>query len=106
MYGKDCCTSGGGSFINAPLAGKSVETKIRDCFVEGLVPYATCLLHAVEAFCEVPYPRFFSRGLKTRGLFHEDGFRLGEHTVEKGGFDVKVLNIPVQGCCDVEQGAE
>ena len=106
MDGKDSCISGGGSFINAPLAGKSVKAKICDCFVEGLVPYAICLLYAIKAFCKAPYPRFFSKGLKTGGLFHEDGSQLGEHTMEKGGFDVNVLNIPVQGCCNVEQGVE
>ena len=74
MDGEDSCTSGGGSFINTPLAGESVEAKICDCFVEGFVPYVTCLLHAVKVFCKAPYPRFFSSGLKTGGLFHEDGF--------------------------------
>ncbi len=61
-----------------------------------LVPAAASLTHTIDAFHESHNPGFFARCLESRGLFHVGRFIVGEHTVEERGFDVEVLDVPVQ----------
>jgi hypothetical protein len=39
-------------------------------------------------------------------LFHEHGFVGGKDAVKESGFDIKMLEVPVKGGSEVEDGAE
>jgi hypothetical protein len=60
------------------------------------------LLHAVDTFHQVHDPVFLAGNLETRWLFHEHTFVGGQYAVEEGGFDVELLEIPVEAGSKVE----
>ena len=74
--------------------------------MKSLVPDTTGLLHAVETFHKAHDPVFFARRFEAAWLFHEHCFIGGEDTVKKSGFDVKMLEVPIEGGSEVENGAE
>lgn len=73
MDGKDGDTSGSLVLVYTPFTNQAFETKLRDSFVERLVPDAAGLFHAVETFNEPHYPILFATDFKTGRLFHIDG---------------------------------
>ena len=87
--------------IHAPITGESFETESSDGLVKGLVSNSTRLFYAVYAFHQLHNPSFFSRFFESRGLFHIDGFRFRKNAMEKGGFDVDVLDVPIENGCNM-----
>jgi hypothetical protein len=103
---KDGCTMGRLSTVDAPLVSEMLEAELSDCFMEGLVPYAACLLHAVKTFHETHYPVLFSGGLKARWLFHIHSLILREDPMKKRSFNIDVLDVPVKHSGDMEKRAK
>jgi len=103
---KDDGASGGPANVNAPLAFQSLETPLRDGSMQGLIPHAGGLLHAINALQELPHPIFLSGALEPGRLFHEHTFVRRQNAVEKGCLDVILLEVPVEGRSEVRDGAE
>ena len=103
MYGEDCCASGGAAAIDAPFIGKTFKAKFLHRLVESDVPNATGLFHAVETFLKLPHPVFLSGFFEARWLFHKNGFTFGKDTMKEGGFNVKMLYVPVEDGSNVHQ---
>jgi hypothetical protein len=92
--------------IYAPFARQAMEPKTDDGLVESLVPYTASLLHTVDALQQSYHPIFLTRRFETGRLFHEHRLGFRKYAVKEGGFDVNVLNIPVEDCSDVEKHVE
>jgi hypothetical protein len=59
------------------------------------------LLHSVDALVEPHHPIFLSRLFKAGGLFKEHAFPIREDAVKESGFDIELLDVPVQRCAKV-----
>ena len=75
MYRKDSDARVSLAVVYTPFTNESLEPKLGDCFMEGLVPYPASLFHTIETLHEVHNPILFARYFESRRLFHEDSFR-------------------------------
>ena len=72
--------------------------------MEGLVPNSAGLLHPINAFHQVHDPLLLSQDFKSRRLLHKHGFILGKYAMKESGFDVELLQFPIEGGSDVQDG--
>ena len=70
MYSKHDCARGSIANVNAPLTWDALKTQLNNDFVEGFVPMATGLAHAINAFYQLHNPGFFAQGFEAGRLFH------------------------------------
>ena len=70
MYGKHDCARGSIANVNIPLIWDALKTQLDNDFVEGFIPTATGLAHAINAFHQLHNPGFFAWGFEARRLFH------------------------------------
>ena len=104
--GKDDGTLGGGAMVNAPFARSTLETPLADCKVKRMVPDATGLLHAINAFHEFHDPRLFAGCFETGRLLHEHHLGFGEDAMKESCFDVVLLDVPIKGSSDMKESPE
>ena len=106
MYSKDGGASSSVPTVDAPFAGETLEAHKADRFVERFIPDAGRLLHAIKTLHKFPDPILLSGGLKTGGLFNDDGLGAGEDAVEESGLNINMLDIPVKDRSDVKDDAK
>jgi len=92
--------------VDAPLTRDVFEAKLNDSLMESLVPMATGLAHAIDAFHELHDPRFLTWGLKARWLLHVHCLTLRQDAMEEHSFYIEVLDVPAEACSNVEQRTE
>jgi hypothetical protein len=104
--GKCNGTLRGGAMVHAPFARSTLETPLADGEVKRMVPDATGLFHAIDAFHEFHDPGLFAGCLEAGRLFHKHHFGLRKDTVKKSRFDVILLDVPIEGSSDVKESTE
>jgi len=92
--------------VDAPLTRDAFEAKLDDSLMESLVPMATGLVHAIDAFHELHDPCFLTWGLKARWLLYIYCLTLRQDAMEEHCFYIEVLDVPAKACSDVEQRTE
>jgi len=106
MDRKHNCARGRVADVDAPLTRDAFEAKLDDSLMESLVPTATGLAHAVDAFHELHDPRFLTYDLKARWLLHVCCFTLGQDAMEERHLYIEVLDVPAKACSNVEKRTE
>jgi len=106
MDHKHNCARGRIANVAAPLTRDAFEAKLNDSLVESLVPTATCLMHAIDAFHKLHDPCFLTWGLKARWLLHVCCLTLGQDAMEEHSFYIEVLDVPAKACSNVEKRME
>ena len=96
MDSKDRGSRVGLSAVYAPVTGEPFETEKGDSLVKSLISNSTCLFYAVYALHQFHDLCLFSRCFESGGLFHVDGFRFRGNAMEEGGFDIDVLDVPIE----------
>ena len=106
MKSKDSHSSVGDVNVDAPFIHDMMETPRPNCFIKCMIPDVAGLFHAVDAVHELPNPVSFSRLFKPRWLLYVSDFIIGQDTIEESSFDIKLMEVPSQGCCKVEHQME
>jgi hypothetical protein len=106
VYREDDGALRGSPMIYAPLTRDAKESPLAYSSIERPIPDAACLFHAVDALHKAHYPSFLARGFETGGLFHEHSLGVGQDAVEEGGFNVILLDVPIERGTDVEDATE
>jgi hypothetical protein len=84
--------------VDAPFAGKPLESPIEHGLIDSLVPDPTCLLHPIEPLAQFSNPILFTGLLKALRLLHILDLVLIEYAIEKCGLDIKLLSVIII-CC-------
>jgi len=103
---KHNCARGRVADVDAPLTRDAFEAKLDDSLMESLVPTATGLAHAIDAFHELHDPHFLTHDLKARWLLHVCCFTLRQDAMEERCLYIEVLDVPAKARSNVEKRME
>jgi hypothetical protein len=87
--------------IDAGFTRKAQKPLLQHSSMHGPVPYASSLLHSIQAAAQFPNPVLFARLFKTHRLIHILCFILWEKAIQEGCFDIYLLHILPQMCSKV-----
>lgn len=106
MYGDKEGTSIRFVVIYAVFVFESGEPPGEHRVIHSAIPYEASLFHPVEPLLQFPDPVFLARLEKSFWLVHVANFVRFEKAVQESGFDVHLVDFPVECSTNVSEDTE